>query len=808
MRKLLNSIRKNGIIAGLTILVAVLVAVNVLLPDGEEPVLPTDDANAVENTDVELNAGKVLISELMGKNHATLRDEDGDFSDWIELVNSTDETLDMTGWHISDKEGETGWTFPAMTLQAGERILVFASGKDRPETLHTDFSISQGETVYICDSNDNPVSQALCSAGDADVSLCLGEDGEYTQSLYPTPGYPNTAQGYDEWQSGQADAGALVINEIMTANFSTWYADGLGYCDWVEIKNISDEPVLLSDYCLSDDHENYVLWRFPELTLDPGKLIMVCCDDSLQSAADGIVRADFALDSSAEELYLSRADGTLVDYAPLRDIPYECSFGRVQGENGWFFFSEPTPGQDNGSGYRRVSAAPIALTEDGVFDGTAPISVELSGTGTIYYTTDSSLPTQSSAVYQGPISVDSTCVVRAVAVEEGAMESRPLTLSYIVGEGHTLPVLSLVSDDRSDFSGMYYNGVKGIELPGSLSLYEEDGSFTIPCGIKMHGETSLILAKKNMSVSFRGAYGQDALDYDIYGGGVTEFKDLVLRAGQDYYSAIIRNELCENLCLASTDNVVAQRSKYCVLYVNGEYFGIYALNEKVNEQLYASVAGVSRDSVTVVESEVPIDSELFQQVFYFCFTNDMSQAENYEQFCSVMDVDSLIDWIIMEGYCANGDLSYGNLRYCRSTENDGKWRLMFYDLDSSFLEKELNFTNLLSSYSLSVKQVSRLIDTLLDNGDFVDALLTRAGELLNSSLSNESVLQEIDRLAGQIRPEVERDYIRNGMSLDKWEWNIEYLKSFVSDGDWYQHNIDSLCELFDLTDEQQAHYFG
>lgn len=67
-------------------------------------------------------------------------------------------------------------------------------------------------------------------------------------------------------------------------------------------------------------------------------------------------------------------------------------------------------------------------------------------------------------------------------------------------------MLSLVSDSPPEFNAMYSNGIKDLELPGSLSLYEEDGGFTIPCGIKMHGETSLILPKKNMSVRFRGAY--------------------------------------------------------------------------------------------------------------------------------------------------------------------------------------------------------------------------------------------------------------------------------------------------------------
>ena len=324
----------------------------------------------------------------------------------------------------------------------------------------------------------------------------------------------------------------------------------------------------------------------------------------------------------------------------------------------------------------------------------------------------------------------------------------------------------------------------------------------------MHGETSLILPKKNMSVRFRGSYGQEELCYDAYDGGVDRFTNFVLRAGQDYYHAIIRNELCQNLCLKASDHVISQRSKYCILYMDGEYHGIYALMEKPNEQHYANLAGVSRDSVTVEQAKVGANTDLYQEVFRFCYENDMSLPENYEHFCSLMDVDSLIDWLIVEGVCANKDLSVGNLRYCRSLENDGRWRLMFYDLDASFHSETQNFYNVIHSYPLNYRQYGTLVNTLLVNRDFVDRFLTRAAELLETELSNESILAEIDRLSTEIAPEVERDYERYGFTYEKWEWNVQWMKELIVRRDWQQHSVDAICELLELSDEQRAHYFG
>ena len=171
-------------------------------------------------------------------------------------------------------------------------------------------------------------------------------------------------------------------------------------------------------------------------------------------------------------------------------------------------------------------------------------------------------------------------------------------------------------------------------------------------------------------------------------------------------------------------------------------------------------------------------------------------------------MDSLIDWLIVEGVCANRDLSVGNLRYCRSLENDGRWRLMFYDLDASFHSETQNFYNVIHSYPLNYRQYGTLVNTLLVNEDFVDRFLTRVAELLETELSNESILAEIDRLSTEIAPEVERDYERYGFTYEKWEWNVQWMKELITRWDWQQHSIDAICELLELSDTQRAHYFG
>ena len=239
--------RKIILIIALIVAAAVIAAVCIYMSP-ESPaeenaaVSPAASASAAQAG----TGGSVIISELMEKNRAVLRDEDGDFSDWIELHNVSDKAVSLGGWRISDKSGEPGWAFPDVTIEPGEYLLVFASGKDKSGSeLHTDFSLSGDETVYLLSPSGSVADQAACGGTEADVSMALGDDGEWSQSLYPTPGYENSAAGYDALQETLSSADALVISEVMVANTKTYYAGAPGYCDWVELKNISDSDLSL-----------------------------------------------------------------------------------------------------------------------------------------------------------------------------------------------------------------------------------------------------------------------------------------------------------------------------------------------------------------------------------------------------------------------------------------------------------------------------------------------------------------------------------------------------------------------------------
>ncbi len=774
----------------------------------QPPAAGETPAPAATATPVSEYVGKLVITELMEKNKSVMPDEDGDFSDWIEMYNASGEELDLTGWRIADGPEDRGWLFPETRLPAGEHLLVFASKKDRTSPfLHTSFGLSEGECVCIWDRDGLPVDSLETGGCRGDVSMARLSDGSAAPSLYPTPGYDNSREGYEQFQQTLRAEGPLVINEVVVANFSLYYFGYRDDCDWVEIKNISLEPVNLGGYYLSDQEDDRLLCRLPDTELAAGGLMLLACDRDPEGLF-GAYHVDFALDSSEEQIYLSAADGSLVDRASLRSIPYNGSYGRRDGEPGFFFFDRQSPGRDNTGGARFIAAAPVSLTRDGMYEDADPVAVELQAEGEIRYTLDGSLPTAESTLYTGPVTMEKTGVLRAVSIEPDCLVSPALTLNFFLHEGHSLPVVSLVGDNPRDLGLMVSGGHKGYEMPGVFSFYRDGEGFSINCGVSMNGETSLAEWKKNMSLRFRGAYGQETLEYDLFGGGVTHFTNLLLRAGQDQHQAVIRNELAQELCARADCNVINQRSLFCVLYLNGEYVGLYTVKEKANEQLYADLAGVSRGSVQLYEAPAPYDSDFYNDVIAFPYYNDMTLPENYARFCECVDIDSLIDWTFLEGFCANTDVTMGNVRYVRSSEADGKWRFLFYDLDAAFRFPGSMYYNLMSGFSIQNIQISGAIVPLMKNAEFRDRFLRRAADLMSGPLSNEAVLQEIDRLAGEIAPEVKRDRARIGWDEKSWEKSLRNLKELVKDENWRQMNIDALCDVFELEQEERAFYFG
>ena len=766
--------------------------INAVLPN----TAPHPESNTFVPGDYE---DKLIVSELMSKNKAALPNGEGRFADWVELENISGEALPLSGWALSDFPNQLRWVFPDMTLDAGERALVFFDGSTGP-----DFSLSLGETLYLYSPDGQVRDQVLCASDRDDCSLVRGDDGSFSETCWVSPGYPNDLDGYLRYCEDHANSG-LVIYEAVVANDSFKPAGMREACDWVEVKNSSKTAIALGGYTLSDK-SGEVKWTFPEQNLGPGEILLICCHNDAGGSIGSALNTGFSLSASGEQLFLRDSSGALVDYMALHDLTEGGSMGRMDGQNGFFYFSTPTPGENNTDGQRRVSDQATAVTPDGIYNEVDTLSVVLASPGEIHYTTDGTVPTPDSPLYTEPISVDRTTVIRTLTLEEGALPSRVQTLSYIVNENHTLPVLSLVVDNRGDFRSMYNNRRKHLDLPANLALYDGENSFNHACDVCMKGYTSLQLPKRSLGVSFKGKHGGD-LDCDIFGNGITDYSSLAIRAGQDYTFSIFRNELFQDLCLEANGGCLTQASKYCILYINGEYWGIYCLKEDFSKQYYASHAGVSKDSVVTAKTPVDVGSEFYDEVLKFIWNQDLTIEENYQYVCDHVDIDALIDWFILESYCANTDIQ-GNTKLFRSPENGNRWTVAFYDLDWGFYYTGSDFTIIMKGIGNAGNQMPPLCRNLLKNRYFRDKVLYRFAELNKTVLSNEHVLAKIDEYQALLEPEVPRERKRWDLSTEAWYLRVDELRKFITNNDWEMHNINQICRFLNVGEMEREQIFG
>lgn len=756
--------------------------------------------------------GKVGISEFMVSNKMTTLPGTLDTPDWIELCSFTDTDIDLTGWYLSDsldnplKQSLQGQILPAMgyLLIPCQEFSLSSSGEEiillGPGSCLVDHIIYSPEDALSSDASQSSVPSDLSfqRVWDAEHTLT----SPLTTTFLVSPGLENTKAGYAQYCESLISQGDLAIWEVMTAN--DWYLrDNYEYFDWVELKNISDHEVSLSSYSLTDDADLPDQYIFPDITLQPGELytVLLTGEDHPANADSKYLHIPFGLDAAKDHLYLfsigSENGYTISDQVLLRDIPFGMSYGRLASLGG-FFYMPPSPKEENITGQRCISDAPTADTASGVYNDTASLTISLSGCGDLFYTLDSSDPTVNSIPYTAPIEITESTILRVINVEPDCIPSNSLTLSYILNENDTLPVVSLVCDP-SKLATIYRGNeeVKVVELPAHISYYGDDGTFDLNCGISMHGATSLrISPKKSFTVRFKDRF-DGTLNYDLFENGeITNFSSILLRADvESTYPSMIRDALYGHLALECTDNLYGMDYKYSAFYLNGEFFGIYVIREHASKEYYASHTGYPVDTCTMIKS-FPENGDSLYAVTQWAKAHDLADSDNYDYVRSIIDVESWADWMILEAYVGNIDI-YENMRYFYSSE-DGLWKCCIYDVDLGMFGTD-TFSAPLGSMQ------SALPHALIQNKDFCHLLTERLSYWLNGPLKTEVIQDRIDSMAAEFRDEMPKESERWGCPLYVWEGYVTELKDYCVSRPAAM--IYGLRDITSLSDEDIQYYF-
>lgn len=319
----------------------------------------------------------LVISEVMAANSSAVPDENGEFSDWLEIYNGTGQDLDMEGVMITNRTDRITFPFPSYTLKAGERVIVFATDSyqlDPSLPFHGKFKISSaGDHLYLYDPNMYLIDELATPTLTADTSYILSgvdEDGirHYETSTYYSPGFENTEEGFVAYRTANAiESGALVINEVCPdPKIGIPDEDG-EIVDWVELKNNTDQSIILTGYYLSDKENKPMKWRFPEgASIPPGGYYLVYCSGKGKVQENGVPHTNFSVSAERESIVLSDSSGRLVDRVSIENVPEDYSYGRSD-VGDWRLFELATPGQpNNAAGQARTDEIFRAYNPTGV----------------------------------------------------------------------------------------------------------------------------------------------------------------------------------------------------------------------------------------------------------------------------------------------------------------------------------------------------------------------------------------------------------------------------------------------------------
>ena len=830
---------------------------------------------------VPMLTGQVIINEFMPSNTIYVQDEDLEYSDWIEIYNTGTNSLNLRGYGLSDSESRPfKWVLPEMLIDPGAYQLIYASGKDRTfYAVEWETIIAQGDTCqYMPGTEEPPANWIQMDFDDSEwfsgaTSIGFGDDDdatviEETSTLYLRKLFQindtthinevvlhmDYDDGFVAFLNGteicRSKIGTPGIRPAFDEKADQSHEANLYRGESPEYFVIDDakKKIVLGSNILAIQVHSYESKKVRDLTAIPFLSIGYSeAKNQSQGVSDLLtfpsynLHTNFKLNNNGEYLSLTSPDGAFVDSVTYDSLKANISYGRLLNDpDTWTRFVTPTPGEANNNIYTGNTevAAPVFSQDGGIYSNNFNLELMAPEGGTIYYTLDGSDPCDTSAVYDTPISIDvsQTTVMKAFILKEGFSPSPVVTKSYIQNRSYDHPVISIVMDPFHlwDYNeGIYVLGPNAEphqphfganfwmdwEKPMHLDFFEPDGQhgFSLDAGITLFGGWSRDWPQKSFAVFARDKYGTDEIDYKIFPDETIDtFKSFILRnSGNDIQYTMMRDAMMQRL--VKNFDLDDQAYRPAVVYLNGEYWGLYNIREKLNEDYLASHHGINPKKVDLLQSSesgqdgliVEGDSLEYREIINFVSNHDMSVDANYQQIASKMDIENFILYQITEIYIYNRDWPHNNIKYWKAPDQNSKWRWMLYDLDFGFglydsEGYEFNALKWASEPYGGLSWPGMLLRHLLENQTFRNRFINRYADALNTNFSETTVIQTIDEMAENIKDELQYHFQKWPRDRSAtWEEDIERLRIFARERVPFcrQHVIEkwNLDGTYDIT---------
>jgi len=773
---------------------------------------------------------QVVINEIASR--GTITDVSGEQSDWIELYNAGATPVNLWNYGLSDDVlNPLKWKFPALTINPDSYVLVLANGKNIITNInHWETAVNNDDVWrYFVGTSEPPsdwetpgfndiswlIGDGGIGYGDGDDNTIIGttpsvymrqsfnvtdltvlENAKFhadyddafiaylngveiarSTNIFGTPPAYNTLATLDHEAAMYAGYDPELW-EISSATINSLLVEGTNYL-CIQVHNAAfASSDLSSNFWLSFGINNEVEYFDDVPAWFPGSM--------------EYNQTNFKISNTGETIYLSDVTGIILDSKYTGDLALSQSIARIPDAGSWCITTGISPFISNNTAfcYGGYEPDPVFSINSGFYTGIQIVSISsVSPTSIIHYTTDGSEVTEISPIYTDAIIIDENTVISAKCFSSGILlPGKMIKQTYFINEDeYTLPILSISIDPGSLFdfdTGIYelgccYDGAypyyganfwEPWERFAHIEYFTEDGipQWNKDMALEIHGGWSRAEAQKGFRVDFKNEYDGE-LDYPLFGAKpeLNSINNFNLRnGGQHVWTYKFQDAVLAKVMKET--HIDYEEWQPCMLFINGEPWGLYEIREKADEHFVESNYGIDNNTVDFLNAWGALNGSDtgFINLYYQLMALDPVTDDFYNKFEANVDVKNYMDYYIGEIYYQNVDFGgyywgVNNTKLWRE-QNGGKWRFLMYDMDGAMgyfgsvpSDNYIELTR--NPYYPNV--FSQIFDKVVDNTELRNYFVNRFADLINTIYKSEnfdSIMYEMrDSIASEIPHQVE-----------------------------------------------------
>lgn len=629
----------------------------------------------------------IRINEICNNNFSNYCDEKGNYFNWIELYNASDEICSLKGYQLSSGRFTHGYEFDNIKILPREFLVVFLAENMESSfsNIYADVFVNDNtKALYLLNPNNQIVDTVEIRQTDVNLSYARSVDGEgIWQMQEASPMFSNENNLAIKKETSEK-------KKVMTPRFS-------------KESGFYDEA-----FKLSIEHS----------------------DD---------VKVFYTDDGSVPDKYSKQYIGSIV----INDASNRKNFYSDKKDTTAQFYYEPDA---------------IALPKH---------------------------------------NVDKANIIRAVAMDREGNYSDVVSASYFVGydcksEYDGFQVISLISEPDYFFgyetgiyvTGKIYDGIqttddwlwknanyrkkgKSAERQVYLELYDEQRKLMLSkeCGIRIRGKATRAYLQKGFNLYARPEYDNtSSFNYDFWNDGINEWSEFSLSMGGNDLVTKTTDYLLFKV--SEQMNFSVSRQIPCVVFLNGEYWGLYYIAEKLGAEYICNKYKVKKENVVMIrnwELEEGNDADIkkLHEDMELIGTMDLTNDNNYQKACELVDMDSLLDYYAFQVYVGrHGDWlgrpdEGGNWGVWKTNKiahekyYDGKWRWLLFDMSPSIPSPDFD-----SFTFIDTKSYYNVFPNLMTNNEFKSQFWKKIERLAHDTFEPSVMNELIDRISTQMEPQV------------------------------------------------------